>query len=107
MEEGFVLEGWVLYVAIVVPVLAGMLVCCGRSMFARFLIVAAAIIIVSVGIGSVYAALNDRPWQYFSLQLGQYLNFFGGLFLLGTIIGTVWALPSKKLRRASPGTGHR
>jgi hypothetical protein len=107
MEEGFVLEGWVLYVAIVVPVLAGMLVCYGRSMFARLLIVAAAIIIVSVGIGSVYAALNDRPWQYFSLQLGQYINFFGGLFLLGTIIGTIWALPSKKLRRASPGTAHR
>jgi hypothetical protein len=36
-----------------------------------------AIIIVSVGIGSVYAALNDRPWQYFSLQLGQYIDFFG------------------------------
>jgi hypothetical protein len=96
MEEGFVLEGWVLYAAIVVTVLAGMLVCYGRSMFARLLIVAVAIIIVSVGIGSVYAALNDRPGEYVSLRLGQYIDFFAGLFLLGTIIGTIWALPSKK-----------
>jgi hypothetical protein len=95
-EQGFVLEGWVLYVSIVVPVLAGMLVCYGRSVLARLLIVAGAIIIVSVGIGSVYAALHDRPWTYVSLQLGQYIDFFGGLFLLGTIIGTIWALPGKR-----------
>jgi len=94
MEEGFVLEGIVLYAAIVVPILAGMLVCYGRSMFARLLIVAAAIIIVSVGIGSVYAALNDRPWEYVSLPLGRYIDFFAGLFLLGTIVGTIWALPN-------------
>jgi hypothetical protein len=56
----------VLFVAMVVTVLAGMLVCYGRSAFARLLIVAAAIIVVSVGIGSVYAALNDRPWEYVS-----------------------------------------
>jgi len=95
-EQGFVLEGWALYVSIVVPVLAGMLVCFGRSVFARLLIVAVAIIIVSVGIGSVYAALRDRPWTYVPLQLGQYIDFFGGLFLLGTIIGTIWALPGKR-----------
>jgi hypothetical protein len=50
MEGGFVLEGSVLYAAIVVPVLAGMLVCYRRSMFSRLLIVAAAIIVVSVGV---------------------------------------------------------
>jgi hypothetical protein len=60
MEEGFVLEGSVLYVAIVVPVLAGMLVCYRRSMFSRLLIVAAAIIIVSVGVGSVYAGAQRQ-----------------------------------------------
>jgi hypothetical protein len=100
MEQGFVLEGSVLYVAIVVPVLAGMLVCYRRSIFSRLLIVAAAIIIVSVGVGSVYAALNDRPWDYVSLRLGQYIDFFGGLFLLGTIFGTIWAFPSKKPTRS-------
>jgi hypothetical protein len=77
-EQGFVLEGWVLYAAIVVPVLAGMLVCYGRSVFARLLIVAAAIIIVSVGIGSVYAALYGHPWEYVPLRIGQYIDFFGG-----------------------------
>jgi Stage III sporulation protein AF (Spore_III_AF) len=101
MEEGFVLEGIVLYAAIVVPILAGMLVCYGRSMFARLLIVAAAIIIVSVGIGSVYAALNDRPWQYVSLPLGRYIDFFAGLFLLGTIVGTIWALPNAAEAKAA------
>jgi hypothetical protein len=95
-EQVFVLEGWVLYVAIVVPVLTGTLVCHGRSMFARLLIVATAIIIVSVGIGSVYAAHHGRPWEYVPLRIGQYIDFFGGLFLLGTIIGAIWALPSKK-----------
>jgi len=101
MEEGFVLEGIVLYAAIVVPILAGMLVCYGRSMFARLLIVAAAIIIVSVGIGSVYAALNDRPWEYVSLPLGRYIDFFAGLFLLGTIVGTIWALPNTAEAKAA------
>jgi len=96
-EQEFVLEGWVLYGSIVVPVLVGVFVCYGRSMFARLLIVAAAIIIiVSVGIGSVYAGLHGHAWEYVPLRIGQYIDFFGGLFLLGTIIGAIWALPSKK-----------
>jgi hypothetical protein len=47
-------------------------------------------------LGSVYAALHGHPWEYVPLRIGQYIDFFGGLFLLGTIIGTIWALPSKK-----------
>ena len=92
----FVLEGFLLYAAIGVPLILGMLVCRGRSGFARICIVAFAIIIVSVGIASVYAAMRGEPWVYVSQHTGQYINLLGGMFLLGTILGAIWALPSKR-----------
>jgi hypothetical protein len=92
----FVLEGFLLYAAVGVPLILGMLVCRGRSGFARICIVAFAIIIVSVGIASVYVAIRDEPWVYVSQHTGQYINLLGGMFLLGTIVGAIWALPSKQ-----------
>ena len=55
-DQEFVLEGFLLYAAVGVPLILGMLVCRGRSMFARICIVGLAIIIVSVGVASVYAS---------------------------------------------------
>jgi len=98
-DQEFVLEGWLLNAAIAIPFLMGMLVCLGRSGFARLCIVAAAIIILSVGIASVYAARYAEPWAYVSLHTGQYIDLLGGMFLLGTIIGAIWALPSKKAKK--------
>jgi hypothetical protein len=105
----FVLEGFLLYAAIGVPLILGMLVCRRRSGFARICIVAFAIIIVSVGIASVYAAIRDEPWVYVSQHTGQYIDLLGGMFLLGTIIGAVWALPSKQTAAlgAKEKTTHR
>jgi hypothetical protein len=92
----FVLEGFLLYAAIGVPLILGMLACRRRSGFARISIVAFAIIIVSVGVASVYASIRGEPWVYVSQHTGQYINLLGGMFLLGTIVGTIWALPSKR-----------
>jgi hypothetical protein len=94
-DHEFVLQGFLLYAAIGVPLILGMLVCRGRSGFARTCIVALAIIIVLVGVASVYAAMRGEPWPYVSQHTGQYINLLGGTFLLGTIIGAIWALPSK------------
>ena len=91
----FVLEGFLLYAAIGVPLILGMLVCRGRGGFARICIVALAIVIVSVGVASVYAAMRGEPWVYVPQHTGQYINLLGGTFLLGTIVGALWALPSK------------
>ena len=88
--------GFLLYAAIGVPLILGMLVCRGRSGFARILIVASAIIIVSVGVASVSAAMRGEPWVYVSQHTGQYIDPLGGMFLLGTILGAIWALPSKR-----------
>jgi hypothetical protein len=98
-NNGFVLEAFLLYAAVGVPLILGMLVCRGRSGFARICIVAA-IIIVSVGVASVYAAMRGEPWVYVSQQTGQYIDLLGGMFLLGTILGGIWALPSRS-RKAS------
>jgi hypothetical protein len=95
-DQEFVLEGFRLYAAVGIPLILGMLACIGRSGFARICIVIFAIIILSVGIASVYAALRGEPWVYVPQPIGQYINLLGGMFLLGTIVGTVWALPSKK-----------
>ena len=95
MINDLVLEGPLLYAAVGVPLILGMLMCRGRSGFARIFIVALAIIIVSVGVGSVCAAMRSEPWVYVSQHTGQYINLLGGMFLLGTIVGAIWALPSK------------
>jgi hypothetical protein len=92
-DNEFVLEGFLLYAAVGVPLILGMLVCRGRGGFARIGIVAIAIVIVSVGVASVYAAVRGEPWVYVSQRIGQYINLLGGTFLLGTIIGAIWALP--------------
>ena len=94
-DHEFVLEGFLLYAALGVPLILGMLVCRGRSGFARICIVAVAIIIVSVGVASVYAAMHGEPWVYVPQHTGQYINLLGGTFLLGTILGAIWALPGK------------
>jgi hypothetical protein len=91
----FVLEGYLLYAAVGVPLVLGMLVCRGRSGFARICIVALAIITVSVGVASVHAAMRGEPWAYVSQHTGQYIDLLGGMFLLGAIVGAIWALPSK------------
>jgi hypothetical protein len=103
-DHEFVLQGFLLYAALGVPLILGMLICRGRSGFARICIVAFAIIIVSVGFSSVYAAMRGEPWIYVSQRAGQYINLLGGMFLLGTIVGTIWALPGKKT--AAKTTGH-
>ena len=90
----FVLEGPLLYAAVGVPLILGMLACRGRSGFVRIFIVASALIIVSVGVASVHAAMRGEPWGYVSEHTGQYIDLLGGTFLLGTIIGAIWALPS-------------
>jgi hypothetical protein len=95
-DQEFVLEGFLLYAAIGVPLILGMLVCRGRSGFARICFVALAIIIVSVGVASVYAALRGEPWVYVSQHTGRYIDLLGGMFLLGTILGAIWALPTKQ-----------
>ena len=95
-DQKFVLEGFLLYAAVGVPLILGMLVCRGRSMFARICIVGLAIIIVSVSVASVYAALRGDPWAYVSQHTGQYIDLLGGMFLLGTILGAIWALPSRQ-----------
>ena len=94
-DNEFVLQGLLLYVAVGVPLILGMLACRGRSGFTRICIVVLAIIIVSAGVASVYAAMHGEPWVYVSQHTGQYINLLGGMFLLGTIVGTIWALPSK------------
>ena len=81
----------------------GMFVCRGRSGFARVCIVALALIIVSVGVASVYAAIRGEPWVYVSQHTGQYINLLGGMFLLGTIVGAIWALPSNNRRASNRG----
>jgi len=95
-DHEFVLQGFLLYAAVGVPLILGMLVCRGRSGFARICIVAFAIIIVSVGVASVYAGMRGEPWVYVSQRTGQYIDLLGGMFLLGTILGAIWALPSKR-----------
>jgi hypothetical protein len=80
-----------------------MLVCRGRSWFARICILAFAIVIVSVGVASVYAAMRGEPWVYVSQHAGQYINLLGGTFLLGTIVGAIWALPSKRQNAGRQG----
>jgi hypothetical protein len=67
-----------------------------RPQLARICIVAFAIVIVSVGVASVYSALRGEPWVYVSQHTGQYIDLLGGMFLLGTILGAIWALPSKQ-----------
>jgi hypothetical protein len=99
----FILEGFLLYAAIGVPLILGMLVCRGRSGFARVCIVAFAIITVSLGLASVYAAMRGEPWPYVSQHTGQYINLLGGMFLLGTIVGAIWALPSKSRKASNRG----
>jgi hypothetical protein len=91
----FVLESFLLYAAVGVPLILGMLVCRGRSGFVRICMVAFAVLIVSVGVASVYAAMRGEPWVYVSQRTGQYIDLLGGMFLLGTIVGAIWALPSK------------
>jgi hypothetical protein len=86
--------GFLLYAAIGVPLILGRLVCRGRSGFARICIVAFAIIIVPVGVEPVHAAMRDEPWVRVSQHTGQYIDPLGGMFLLGTIIRAIWALPS-------------
>jgi hypothetical protein len=103
-DHEFVLEGFLLYAAVGIPIILGMLVCRGRSGLLRICIIAFAIIIVSVGVASVYAAMRGEPWVYVSRHTGQYINLLGGMFLLGTIVGAIWALPSKKT--AAKETGH-
>jgi hypothetical protein len=94
-DHEFVLEGLLLYAAVGVPLILGMLACRRRSGLARICIVVFAIIIMSVGVASVYAAMRGEPWVYVSQHTGQYINLLGGMFLLGTIVGAIWALPSK------------
>jgi hypothetical protein len=94
-DNEFVLEGFLLYAAVGAPLILGILVCRGRSGFARICIVAFAIIIVLVGVASVYAAMRGEPWVYVSQHTGQYIDLLGGMFLLGTIVGAIWALPNK------------
>ena len=94
-NDEFVLQGFLLYAAVGVPLILGMLACRGRSGFARICIVAFAILIVSVGVASVYAAMRGEPWVYVSQHTGQYIDLLGGMFLFGTIVGALWALPSK------------
>jgi hypothetical protein len=95
-DHEFVLEGFLLYAVVGVPLILGMLVCRGRSGFARICIVAFAIAIVWVGVSSVYAAMRGEPWEYVSQRTGQYIDLLGGTFLLGTIVGAIWALPSRR-----------
>ena len=101
-EERYILEGWVLYAAIGLPFVAGTALCARRSVFLRLLLLALATISLAVGFASVHAALNDQPWPYIPLWFGQYINLLGLPFFIGTIVGTIWALPSKKRQRKQP-----
>lgn len=101
-EERYILEGWVLYAAIGLPFVAGMALRARRSVFLRLLLLAFATIALAVGFASVHAALNGQPWPYIPLWFGQYINLLGLPFFIGTIVGTIWALPSKKRQRKQP-----
>jgi hypothetical protein len=54
---------------------------------------------LAVGFGSVHAALSGQPWAYVPLWIGQYINLLGLPFFIGTVSGTILALPSRKERR--------
>jgi putative copper export protein len=101
-EQRYILEGWVLYAVIGLPFVAGMALCARKGVLSRLLLLAFATISLAVGFGSVHAALNDQPWVYIPLWFGQYINLLGLPFFIGTIVGTIWALPSKKRQRKQP-----
>jgi hypothetical protein len=102
-EEGYILEGWVLYAAIGLPFVAGVALCIRRGVFLRLLLLAFAITSLTVGFGSVHAALNGQPWAYIPLWFGQYVNLLGLPFFIGTVFGTILAWPSRKERRLGVG----
>jgi hypothetical protein len=100
-DHEFVLEGFPLYAAVGVPLILGMLVCRSRSGFARICIVAFAIIIVSAGVASVYAAMRGEPWAYMSQHTGQYIDLLGGMFLLGTLSAPFGRCRASRLLRGA------